>query len=73
MISNVTYNRFGYVASGLVCDRGLTLGDLIGVFNDFFGRLGNINFLYIPRLSYVEVQGNEACQLCCAYSCTTKE
>ncbi|CAK9203875.1 unnamed protein product [Sphagnum troendelagicum] len=25
---------------GLVCDRGLTLGDLIGVLNDFFSRLG---------------------------------
>jgi phenylalanyl-tRNA synthetase alpha chain len=26
--------------AGLVCDRGLTLGDLIGVLNDFFSRLG---------------------------------
>ncbi|KAF8406437.1 hypothetical protein HHK36_008524 [Tetracentron sinense] len=26
---------------GLVCDRGLTLGDLIGVLHDFFARLGN--------------------------------
>ncbi|GBG76970.1 hypothetical protein CBR_g23301 [Chara braunii] len=25
---------------GLVCDRGLTLGDLIGMLNEFFGRLG---------------------------------
>jgi phenylalanyl-tRNA synthetase alpha chain len=25
---------------GLVCDRGLTLGDLIGVLNEFFARLG---------------------------------
>ena len=26
---------------GLICDRGLTLGDLIGVLYDFFSRLGN--------------------------------
>ena len=26
--------------SGLICDRGLTLGDLIGVLNQFFSRLG---------------------------------
>ena len=25
---------------GLICDRGLTLGDLIGVLNQFFSRLG---------------------------------
>lgn len=25
---------------GLVCDRGLTLGNLIGVINEFFSRLG---------------------------------
>eukprot|EP00270_Netrium_digitus_P014338 TRINITY_DN4861_c0_g1_i1.p1 TRINITY_DN4861_c0_g1~~TRINITY_DN4861_c0_g1_i1.p1 ORF type:complete len:371 (+),score=119.83 TRINITY_DN4861_c0_g1_i1:30-1142(+) len=25
---------------GVICDRGLTLGDLIGVLNQFFGRLG---------------------------------
>ena len=26
--------------SGLICDYGLTLGDLIGVLEDFFSRLG---------------------------------
>ena len=26
---------------GLICGRGLTLGDLIGVLYDFFSRLGN--------------------------------
>lgn len=26
--------------SGLICDRGLTLGDLLGVLEDFFSRLG---------------------------------
>lgn len=31
--------KFG---AGVVCDRGITLGDLIGVLNDFFGRLGNL-------------------------------
>lgn len=30
------------VIAGLVCDRGLTLGDLIGVLNDFFARLGTV-------------------------------
>lgn len=33
--------------SGLICDRGLTLGDLIGVLNDFFSRLGKL-FLTFP-------------------------
>ncbi|XP_057496447.1 phenylalanine--tRNA ligase alpha subunit, cytoplasmic-like [Actinidia eriantha] len=33
---------------GLVCDRGLTLGDLIGVFNDFFGRLGMSKLKFKP-------------------------
>lgn len=28
------------LVSGLVCDRGLTLGDLIGVLHDFFSRIG---------------------------------
>jgi hypothetical protein len=27
-------------SAGVVCDRGLTLGDLIGVLNEFFARLG---------------------------------
>jgi len=31
---------------GLVCDRGLTLGDLIGVLHEFFTRLG------LPRLRF---------------------
>lgn len=26
--------------SGLICDRGLSLGDLLGVLEDFFSRLG---------------------------------
>ncbi|THG17162.1 hypothetical protein TEA_005872 [Camellia sinensis var. sinensis] len=33
---------------GLVCDRGLTLGDLIGVFNDFFTRLGMSKLKFKP-------------------------
>lgn len=33
---------------GLVCDRGLTLGDLIGVFNDFFSRLGMSKLKFKP-------------------------
>lgn len=31
--------------SGLICDHGLTLGDLIGVLEDFFARLGTISYL----------------------------
>mmetsp|Transcript_40269 Transcript_40269/g.89432 ORF Transcript_40269/g.89432 Transcript_40269/m.89432 type:complete len:496 (+) Transcript_40269:146-1633(+) len=31
---------------GLICDRGLTLGDLIGVLNQFFSRLG------LPKLRF---------------------
>ena len=49
------------MTSGLVCDRGLTLGDLIGVFNDFFGRLGNFNFLSsFWSLFFSKVPVNEA-------------
>ncbi|ERN04855.1 hypothetical protein AMTRI_Chr05g72480 [Amborella trichopoda] len=33
---------------GLVCDRGLTLGDLIGVLNDFFSRLGVSKLRFKP-------------------------
>lgn len=33
---------------GLVCDRGLTLGDLIGVLHDFFSRLGMSNLRFKP-------------------------
>ncbi|KAL5562983.1 hypothetical protein UlMin_032730 [Ulmus minor] len=33
---------------GLVCDRGLTLGDLIGVLNDFFSRLGMTKLRFKP-------------------------
>ncbi|XAR63393.1 Phenylalanine--tRNA ligase [Bertholletia excelsa] len=33
---------------GLVCDRGLTLGDLIGVFYDFFTRLGMSKLKFKP-------------------------
>ncbi|CAM6113791.1 unnamed protein product [Calypogeia fissa] len=33
---------------GVVCDRGLTLGDLIGVLNDFFGRLGVTKLRFKP-------------------------
>ncbi|XWS67915.1 hypothetical protein CRYUN_Cryun04dG0045900 [Craigia yunnanensis] len=33
---------------GLVCDQGLTLGDLIGVLNDFFSRLGMPKLLSKP-------------------------
>ncbi|KAI4378510.1 hypothetical protein MLD38_015979 [Melastoma candidum] len=33
---------------GLVCDRGLTLGDLIGVLDDFFSRLGMSNLRFKP-------------------------
>lgn len=33
---------------GLVCDRGLTLGDLIGVLNDFFARLGMSKLRFKP-------------------------
>lgn len=28
------------LVSGLICDYGLTLGDLIGVLEDFFSSLG---------------------------------
>ncbi|RRT83241.1 hypothetical protein BHM03_00003076 [Ensete ventricosum] len=31
--------------AGLICDHGLTLGDLIGVLEDFFARLGMISYL----------------------------
>lgn len=30
--------------AGVVCDRGLTLRDLIGVLNEFFARLGMFPF-----------------------------
>ncbi|KAG6546289.1 hypothetical protein Mapa_012329 [Marchantia paleacea] len=33
---------------GVVCDRGLTLGDLIGVLNEFFGRLGMKKLRFKP-------------------------
>ncbi|KAB2035993.1 hypothetical protein ERO13_D04G167200v2 [Gossypium hirsutum] len=33
---------------GLVCDKGLTLGDLIGVLNDFFSRLGMSKLRFKP-------------------------
>ncbi|XP_024167398.1 phenylalanine--tRNA ligase alpha subunit, cytoplasmic isoform X1 [Rosa chinensis] len=33
---------------GLICDRGLTLGDLIGVLQDFFSRLGMSDLKFKP-------------------------
>lgn len=33
---------FVYNDAGVVCDRGLALGDLIGVLNEFFARLGTL-------------------------------
>lgn len=33
---------------GLICDRGLTLGDLMGVLNEFFGRLGISKLRFKP-------------------------
>ncbi|CAO2819772.1 unnamed protein product [Amaranthus hypochondriacus] len=33
---------------GLICDRGLTLGDLIGVLYDFFSRLGMTKLRFKP-------------------------
>ncbi|KFK30504.1 hypothetical protein AALP_AA7G270700 [Arabis alpina] len=33
---------------GLICDRGLTLGDLIGVLEDFFSRLGMSKLKFKP-------------------------
>jgi len=33
---------------GLICDRGLTLGDLIGVLNEFFSRLGLTKLRFKP-------------------------
>ncbi|KAJ3694883.1 hypothetical protein LUZ60_000260 [Juncus effusus] len=33
---------------GLICDRGLTLGDLIGVLEDFFARLGMSKLRFKP-------------------------
>ncbi|CAH2061576.1 unnamed protein product [Thlaspi arvense] len=33
---------------GLICDRGLTLGDLIGVLQDFFSRLGMSKLRFKP-------------------------
>ncbi|XP_050364130.1 phenylalanine--tRNA ligase alpha subunit, cytoplasmic [Argentina anserina] len=33
---------------GLICDRGLTLGDLIGVLKDFFSRLGMSDLKFKP-------------------------
>uniref|UniRef100_A0A803KVV7 phenylalanine--tRNA ligase n=1 Tax=Chenopodium quinoa TaxID=63459 RepID=A0A803KVV7_CHEQI len=33
---------------GLICDRGLTLGDLIGVLHDFFSRLGMTKLRFKP-------------------------
>ncbi|XP_023638899.1 phenylalanine--tRNA ligase alpha subunit, cytoplasmic [Capsella rubella] len=33
---------------GLICDRGLTLGDLIGVLKDFFARLGMPKLMFKP-------------------------
>ena len=35
-----TKRRGGAQVEGLVCDRGLTLGHLIGVLHEFFSRLG---------------------------------
>ncbi|GLC42042.1 hypothetical protein PLESTB_001061900 [Pleodorina starrii] len=36
---------------GLVCDRGLTLGDLIGVLNQFFSRLGLKKLRFKPAFN----------------------
>lgn len=33
---------------GLICDRGLTLGDLIGVLHDFFARIGMSKLRFKP-------------------------
>ncbi|KAK3432720.1 hypothetical protein EUGRSUZ_D00245 [Eucalyptus grandis] len=33
---------------GLICDRGLTLGDLIGVLHDFFSRIGMSKLRFKP-------------------------
>ncbi|KAI3992952.1 hypothetical protein MKX01_009695 [Papaver californicum] len=33
---------------GVVCDRGLTLGDLVGVLRNFFERLGMKNLRFKP-------------------------
>ncbi|KAF3778306.1 Phenylalanine--tRNA ligase alpha subunit [Nymphaea thermarum] len=33
---------------GIICDRGLTLGDLIGVLNEFFSRLGMSKLRFKP-------------------------
>lgn len=33
---------------GLICDRGLSLGDLMGVLRDFFSRLGMSNLRFKP-------------------------
>jgi phenylalanyl-tRNA synthetase alpha subunit len=42
--------------SGLVCDRGLTLCDLIGVLHDFFSRLGNDALLQQKTLYELNVE-----------------
>lgn len=33
---------------GVICDRGMTLGDLIGTFSNFFGRLGMKSLRFKP-------------------------
>ncbi|XP_026458590.1 phenylalanine--tRNA ligase alpha subunit, cytoplasmic-like [Papaver somniferum] len=44
-----------YQIEGLVCDRGLTLDDLMGVLRDFFKRLGMKNISFKPTYnSYTE-------------------
>ncbi|PKA56109.1 putative phenylalanine--tRNA ligase alpha subunit [Apostasia shenzhenica] len=37
-----------YQIEGLICDRGLTLGDLLGVLEDFFSRLGMTKLRFKP-------------------------
>lgn len=43
-----------FLIPGLICDHGLTLGDLIGVLHDFFSRLGDQPTLHYI-LAYVQL------------------
>ncbi|XP_057502373.1 phenylalanine--tRNA ligase alpha subunit, cytoplasmic-like [Actinidia eriantha] len=45
---HLEFKEYNFSAKGLVCDRGLTFGDLIGVFNDFFGCLGMSKLKFKP-------------------------
>lgn len=42
-----------HLIPGLICDRGLTLGDLKGVLRSFFARLGIHLYIFLYTFNYI--------------------